>query len=80
MKKRSRRTQGNGKSNGEGRLLERLAVSEAYRDAWYGVALGRAEELMRDPELRDRIDDAILDVLEGMVAKLRTRKGRRRNS
>ncbi|MBI4612042.1 MAG: hypothetical protein HY720_00365 [Planctomycetes bacterium] len=60
----------------EGRLLEKLAISEAYRDAWYAVALERAEEMTKDPELCDRIDDAIIDVLEGMIAGLRARRRR----
>lgn len=54
-----------------GRLPEGLAISEAYRDAGYAAALARAEELMRDPDLKKRIDHAILDVLEGMVIRLK---------
>jgi hypothetical protein len=44
------------------------------------VALDRTEDLMRDPELRDRIENSILEVLEGMVSRLRERRRRRRHS
>jgi hypothetical protein len=47
-----------------------MAVSEAYRDAWYAVALARAEDLMKDPELRRSIDESILKVLRAMVVRL----------
>lgn len=42
-------------SNGNGWYLE----TDAYRYAWYAVALARAEELMRDPKFKKLIDDAI---------------------
>lgn len=69
--KRTRRARPNGHP------LESYAISEAYRDAWYAVALARAEELMRDPELKERIEDSILNVLEGMVSRLRKSKSSR---
>lgn len=59
----------------DGSLIERLAITEAYRDAWYAAALEMAEQLMRDPETRKEVDLAILRVLQKMESLLSKRIG-----
>lgn len=41
-----------------------MAISEAYRDAWYAAALARAEEMARDPKIKRLIDEVIDAMLE----------------